>query len=162
MQRLATAIPPATPIIWAGMPVLVTVLLGGFAVNGAWCILLNFRNKTGGDYFNHKAPVAHNVIWAGLAGAIWCSQFVSFKTAEPRMGATSYIGWAVLMASQILFSQILGLMLGEWRGASPRTVRFLSAGLVLLLLSAVLAAYSGYLGTITAVSVLPRALSSLS
>jgi len=147
IQKLATTVEPATTTIWAGMPVLVLVLLGGFAVNGAWCVWLNLRNRTAGDYFNRQTPLAANLICAGFAGLIWCSQFVCFKTGEPLMGPTSYIGWAVLMASQILFSQILGLALGEWRGASRRTVRLLAAGLVLLLASAAIAAYSGYVGS---------------
>jgi L-rhamnose-H+ transport protein len=62
------------------------------------------------------------------------------------MGPTSYIGWAVLMASMILFSQVLGLMLGEWKGTSKKTMALLSAGLVLLIVSAVVAGYGGYLG----------------
>jgi L-rhamnose-H+ transport protein len=59
------------------------------------------------------------------------------------MGSTSYIGWAVLMASQILFSQLLGLFLGEWKGTGRRTRSLLGSGLLLLIISAVLAGYAG-------------------
>jgi L-rhamnose-H+ transport protein len=146
IQKLAQVIQPPTSVTWAGMPVLVVVLLGGFAVNGVWCILLNVRNKTAGDYLAQGAPLGRNLIYAGLAGAIWCSQFICFKTGEPQMGRTSYIGWAVLMASQILFSQLLGLKLGEWKGSGQRTIRLLIAGLALLIVSAVVAGYGGYVG----------------
>ncbi|MGA3097418.1 MAG: L-rhamnose/proton symporter RhaT [Bryobacteraceae bacterium] len=146
IQRLAGVIQPPTSVTWAGMPVLVVVLLGGFAVNGAWCILLNIRNKTAGDYVAKGAPLGRNFFYAGLAGAIWCSQFICFKTGEPQMGRTSYIGWAVLMASQILFSQLLGLKLGEWKGSGKRTIRLLIVGLALLIVSAVVAGYGGYVG----------------
>jgi L-rhamnose-H+ transport protein len=146
MQKLALRVEPATSVIWAGMPVLVVVLLGGFLVNGGWCIILNVRNGTGGDYVRSEAPVFPNLLFAGLAGAIWCSQFICFKTGEPRMGSTSYIGWAVLMASAILFSQILGLMLGEWKGTSGKTKTLLLIGLVLLIGSSAIAGYSGSLG----------------
>ena len=147
IERLALAIAPPTPVIWAGMPVLVVVLLGGFVVNGGWCLLLNLRNRTAGDYVRRDAPLIPNLLFAGFAGVIWCSQFVCFKTGEPQMGATSYIGWAVLMASQILFSQLLAVFLGEWNGTSGKTIRLLIAGLALLLVSAAGAAYGGYLGT---------------
>jgi L-rhamnose-H+ transport protein len=50
------------------------------------------------------------------------------------------------MASMILFSQVLGLMLGEWKGTSKKTMTLLAAGLVLLIVSAVVAGYGGYLG----------------
>jgi L-rhamnose-H+ transport protein len=145
IEKLALSTEPVTSIAWAGIPVLVVVLLGGFVVNGVWCIFLNIKNKTTGDYVKTSAPIVPNIIFAGIAGAIWCSQFISFKTGEPKMGDTSYIGWAVLMASSILFSQILGMFLGEWKGTSKRTVSLLVVGLVLLIVSAVGAGYSGYL-----------------
>ncbi len=147
MQKLAATIPPATSVIWAGMPVLVVVLLGGFVVNGGWCLILNFRNKSAGDYFSRSAPVLPNLGFAAVAGAVWCSQFICFKTGEPRMGSASYIGWAVLMASSILFSQLLGVILGEWRGASKKTIGLLITGLALLLASSAIAGYSGSLST---------------
>jgi L-rhamnose-H+ transport protein len=128
------------------MPVLVRVVLGGFVVNASWCLILNVKNKTGGDYVRSDAPLLANFFWAALAGAIWCSQFISFKTGEPKMGPTSYIGWAVLMASTILFSQLLGLWLGEWQGTSRRTIQRLIGGLALLILSAVLAGVGPSLG----------------
>ena len=146
IQKLALTIPPATSPTWAGMPVLVVVLLGGCAINGGWCVLLNVKNRTAGDYVKKGAPLFSNLVFAALAGAIWCSQFICFKTGEPQMGPTSYIGWAVLMASMILFSQLLGLILGEWTGTSKKTVRLLLTGLVLLVVSAGVAGYSGYLG----------------
>jgi L-rhamnose-H+ transport protein len=147
IQKLAQTIAPVTTTTWSGMPVLVVVLLGGFVVNFGWCLILNVRNKTGGDYFKANTPVLANLIFAGLAGAIWCSQFICFKTGEPAMGNAAYIGWAVLMASAILFSTLLGMILGEWKGTSNKTRRLLAFGLSLLLLSAVVAGYSGHLGT---------------
>jgi L-rhamnose-H+ transport protein len=146
IQKLALTMAPPTSATWAGMPVLVVVLLGGFIVNAGWCIALNIRNKTAGDYVAKGVPLIPNLVFAGGAGAIWCSQFICFKTGEPQMGPTSYIGWAVLMASSILFAQVLGLMLGEWKGTSKKTVMLLTAGLVLLIASAVVAGYGGYLG----------------
>jgi L-rhamnose-H+ transport protein len=146
LEQLALSTAPVTSNAWRGMPVLVVVLLGGFAVNGIWCLCLNAKNKTTGDYTRQDAPLVGNFIFAGLAGAIWCSQFICFKTGEPKMGATAYIGWAVLMASMILFSTLLGIFLGEWKGTSSRTRSLLAIGLVLLVSSTVLAAYSGSLG----------------
>lgn len=130
---------------WRGMPVLVVVLLGGFVVNFLYCFYLNVSNKTLGDYGKKNTPLIGNLFFAGAAGAIWCAQFICFKTGEPRMGAMAYIGWAVLMASAILFSTLLGIFLGEWKGTSARTRTRLTFGLVALILSAVVAAYSGHL-----------------
>jgi len=131
---------------WRGMPVLVVVLLGGFLVNGVWCLILNAKNKTGADYLKPSTPLLANLIFAGLAGAIWCSQFICFKTGEPAMGNTAYIGWAVLMASMILFSTLLGIYLGEWKGTSSRTRTRLAFGLIFLFGSSIIAGWSGHLG----------------
>jgi L-rhamnose-H+ transport protein len=146
IQKLALTTQPVTPIAWAGMPVLVIALLGGFTVNFLWCLYLNAKNKTFGDYTKKGAPILPNIIFGAIAGAIWVCQFVAFKTGEPKMGDQSYVGWAVLMASTIMFSGALGLMLGEWKGTSSKTRGLLWLGLAVLLGSAILSGYSGKLG----------------
>jgi len=45
IQKLALTMAPPTSATWAGMPVLVVVLLGGFIVNAGWCIILNIRKQ---------------------------------------------------------------------------------------------------------------------
>jgi L-rhamnose-H+ transport protein len=41
-----------TQALWTGLPKLVVVLAGGFTTNFIWCVLLNFRNRTGYQYFS--------------------------------------------------------------------------------------------------------------
>lgn len=41
--------------IWSGLPVLIVVLLGGFLTNFIWCVMLNIRNKSGGEYTGRSA-----------------------------------------------------------------------------------------------------------
>ena len=155
IEKLALTTQPVTPLAWAGMPVLVIALLGGFTVNFLWCLFLNAKNKTFGDYTKKDAPIVPNVIFGAIAGAIWVCQFVAFKTGEPQMGSQSYVGWAVLMASSIMFSGALGLILGEWKGTSRRTRGLLGFGLAVLLGSAVLSGYSGKLGQDAAKQAVP-------
>jgi L-rhamnose-H+ transport protein len=145
IEKLAQSISPVTSGTWRGVPVLVVVLLGGFVVNCGWCLLLNFKNRTAGDYLKTTTPLVANLFFAALAGAIWCSQMICFKTGEPAMGNLSYIGWSVVMASMILFSTLLGIFLGEWRRTSLRTRSLLALGLVFLVISSVISGYSGYL-----------------
>ena len=59
--------------------------------------------------------------------------------------STSYIVWAVLMAASILFSQLLGIMRGEWTGTCGKTRGLLASGLVLLIVSVAVAGYAGSL-----------------
>ena len=145
LQKLAGKESPVTSATWKWVPVLVVVLLGGFTVNALWCLFLNLKNKTGGDYLKSGAPVASNLVFAGLAGALWCSQLICLMTAKPAMGKMDYVGWAVLMACQILFSTLLCIFLGEWKGTSRRTRSLLALGLSMLLLASVAVGYSGTL-----------------
>ncbi len=144
IEQLARETEPITATAWAGMPVLVVVLLGGFVINALWCLYLNLKNRTLADYGRASVPLGANYALAALAGAIWCSQFICFKTGEPAMGPRAYIGWAVLMASAIGFSTLLGILLGEWKGTSARTRARLAGGLVVLLASVVVAGWSGH------------------
>lgn len=52
-----------TDVIWTGLPKLVVVLLGGFTTNFVWCVILNFRNRTGYQYLASEVRPEH----AGLA-----------------------------------------------------------------------------------------------
>jgi L-rhamnose-H+ transport protein len=44
-----------TAPLWQGLPVLVVVLLGGFTTNFIWCVILNIRNRSGGQYFTSQS-----------------------------------------------------------------------------------------------------------
>ena len=120
---------------WQGMPVLVVVLLGGFAVNAIWCLTQNMKNKTLSDYSNSRTPIVSNIFFAGLAGVIWAMQFVCQKVGEPAMGELAYIGFAIVMGSAIFFSSLVGVLLGEWKGVGQRTKLLLGMGIVTLLVS---------------------------
>ncbi len=118
-----------------GMPVLVVVLWGGFAVNAAWCLWQNFKNKSFADY----AKPTNAWFLAALAGVIWAMQFACQKAGEPAMGEMRYISFAVVMGSCVLFSSLLGVVLGEWKGTKLKTRLVLAAGLAVLALSIVTA-----------------------
>ncbi|MCR5414434.1 MAG: rhamnose/proton symporter RhaT [Kiritimatiellae bacterium] len=113
---------------WVGMPVLVVVLWGGFIVNAAWCLWQNAKNKSFGDYSKIDAAW----IFAALAGIVWACQFACQKIGEPAMGDMSYISFAVVMGSCVLFSSLLGVFLGEWKGTGGKTRFALVAGLLVL------------------------------
>ena len=123
---------------WVGMPVLVMVLWGGFAVNAVWCLWQNAKNGSFGDYAVGLKKVVP-VVLAGLAGVIWAMQFACQKVGEPMMGDMKYISFAVVMGSCVLFSSLLGVFLGEWKGTGAKTRGALVAGLVVLAASIAIA-----------------------
>ncbi|MBO7720857.1 MAG: rhamnose/proton symporter RhaT [Kiritimatiellae bacterium] len=117
---------------WQGMPVIMVVLWGGFAVSALWCLQQNFKHRTFGDY---ARPAARNLALCALIGVLWVMQFVCTKAGEPMMGDLKYISFAVMMASTIFFSTIVGVVTGEWKGTSVKTRACLALGTIVLVAS---------------------------
>ena len=130
----AGRIAPGALFPWQGMPVIMVVLWGGFAVQVSWVIHQHVKYWSFGDYF-FKGPVLRNWIFASLVGIIWVFQFVCTKAGEPLMGDLKYISFAVMMASTIFFSTIVGVITGEWKGTSAKTRACLALGTVILVIS---------------------------
>jgi L-rhamnose-H+ transport protein len=145
IEKAALTTEPATSATWQGMPVLVVVLLGGFTVNFLWCLYLNFANRTTGDYTRRGAPLAANLLFAALAGAIWCSQFAFYKVADATSGNYAFAGWTIFFSAMMLFSSLLGIALGEWKGVSQRTKGLLAASLLTLVAALVIIGYGNKL-----------------
>lgn len=125
--------------LFAGLPVILLVTTGGFVTNAAYCLYQNVRNHTAGEYLRvNRSTLANNLLFCALAGLLWYSQFFgletgkSFLTGSPILTAFS---WSILMSLNVLFSNLWGILLKEWKGCSPRTLATLVAGLVLLLFS---------------------------
>jgi L-rhamnose-H+ transport protein len=139
------AVLAGTSPTWKGIPVLVVVLLGGFTVNLIWCLYLNLKHKTTGDYGRKDAPLVANAIFAALAGFLWCLQFITYKVADSKIGEFAFAGWTVFMSSMIIFSTLLGVSLGEWKGVSSRTKSLLAASLAVLVASLLIIGYGNKL-----------------
>jgi len=78
---------------WVGLPVLVVVLSGGFAVNAVWCLWQNAKHRSFGDYASGSSLFWPNAVLAGIAGVIWALQFVCQKIGEPALGEMRYISF---------------------------------------------------------------------
>lgn len=114
--------------------VYVVVLWGGLTTNLIWCLYLNFRNKTFGDYSAKSAPVAKNLIFCALAGTTWFLQFFFYGMGESRLG-NGPSSWILHMAFIILVANAWGLILKEWQGVSKGTRQSVIAGILLIIIS---------------------------
>jgi L-rhamnose-H+ transport protein len=54
----ALTLKQGTPVLWQGLPVLAVVLVGGFATNFIWCLILLIRNRTGHQFLSSHSPAA--------------------------------------------------------------------------------------------------------
>ncbi len=137
-----------TPPLWQGLPVLVVVLLGGFSTNFIWCVILHVKNHSAHEYLGAAgAPMGLNYLLSAIAGTTWYFQFFFYTMGETQMGVYKFSSWTLHMASIIIFSNLWGLGLHEWRGASSRAMRLLFFSIFLLVLSTVIVGYGNYLGT---------------
>ena len=117
--------------------IFVVLLWGGLTTNFLWCMLLNTRNKSFGDYRNAKSPLLSNYGWAALAGTTWFLQFFFYGMGESKLG-NGASSWILHMAFIILISSAWGLFLKEWKGVSRRTFATVIAGIGVILLSVLL------------------------
>ena len=124
--------------------IFVVLLWGGLTTNFIWCMILNARNKSFGDYRNSKSPLLNNYGWAALAGTTWFLQFFFYGMGESKMG-NGASSWILHMAFIILISSAWGLFLKEWKGVSRRTFATILAGVGVILLSVLLVGYGNSL-----------------
>ncbi len=122
----------------------IVILWGGLTTNLIWCMFLNARNKTFGDYTNGKTPLLANYIFSALAGTTWFLQFFFYGMGESRLG-NGPSSWILHMAFIILIANMWGLVLKEWKGVSKKTYGTVVAGIVVIILSVLIVGYGNSL-----------------
>lgn len=115
----------------------VVLLWGGLTTNFIWCMILNARNKTFGDYTNKKTPLLSNYVFAALAGTTWFLQFFFYGMGESKLG-NGPSSWILHMAFIILVANMWGLVLKEWKGVDKRTIRTITIGIITIILAVLL------------------------
>jgi L-rhamnose-H+ transport protein len=112
----------------------VVLLWGGLTTNLIWCLILNIRNKTFGDYADGKTPLSRNYFFAALAGTTWFLQFFFYGMGESKLG-NGASSWILHMAFIILVANSWGFALHEWKGVSRKTRTTIGLGIATILLS---------------------------
>lgn len=119
------------------LPATLLVTIGGFFTNAVYCFWQNQRNGTWSDY--GKAEVwKNNLFFCLLAGALWYSQFFGLSLGRSFFeagGALDTLSFCILMALNVVFSNVWGVLLGEWKGCSNATIVVLVVGIVVLIAS---------------------------
>ena len=127
----------ATKPIFATLPATFLVTLGGFLTNACYCFYQNARNKTWADY-RQKGLWGNNLLFCCLAGLLWYSQFFGLSLGKGFL--TDYpvlitFSWCILMSLNVVFSNVWGIILKEWKGVSRKTVAVLVTGIIVLIIS---------------------------
>ena len=118
----------------------VVLLWGGLTTNFIWCMILNARNKTFGDYTNKQTPLLKNYIFSAIAGTTWFLQFFFYGMGESKLG-NGPSSWILHMAFIILVANMWGLVLKEWKGVSKKTNTTIIAGIAIIIISVLVVGY---------------------
>ena len=126
-----------TKPIFATLPATLLVTVGGFLTNACYCFYQNARNKTWSDY-RQKDLWGNNLLFCCLAGLLWYSQFFGLSLGKGFL--TDYpvlitFSWCILMSLNVVFSNVWGILLKEWKGVSGKTVSVLVIGIIVLIIS---------------------------
>lgn len=128
---------PETNPLFQSLPATFLVTLGGFVTNAVYCIAQNKKNKSFRDYTKGSVWF-NNLIFCILAGALWYSQFFGlslgkgFLADSPTLMTLSF---CILMSLNVIFSNVWGIILHEWKGCPPRTIVVLVVGIIVLIIS---------------------------
>jgi len=123
-------------------PVILLVTLGGFITNACYCLFQNYKNKTFSDYTTASASTwENNLMFCALAGLLWYSQFFGLGIGQSFFEPGSVMmafSWSILMSLNVIFSNLWGIILKEWKGSGQKTITVLVLGLLVLIISIIL------------------------
>ena len=129
-----------TPDMYKTLPATLLVTLGGFVTNAAYCFYQNAHNNTWGDYRNGSVW-PNNLLFCALAGGLWYSQFFGLSLGKGFLTSSetlTTLSFCILMALNVVFSNVWGIILKEWKGCSPKTIAVLILGIIVLIASSFL------------------------
>ena len=122
------------------LPATMLVTLGGFVTNAIYCLYQNGKNKSFGDYKKGNLWL-NNALFCALAGALWYSQFFGLSLGKgflTESATLTILSFCILMALNVTFANIWGIILKEWKGCSKKTIVVLVLGICVLVLSSFL------------------------
>ncbi|WP_044302622.1 L-rhamnose/proton symporter RhaT [Rhodopirellula sallentina] len=141
------SIEAGTEPLYSNNAVLVVILVGGLTSNLLWCLALNRRNGTFGDYAGKGGqPLFRNYALSSMAGLVWYGQFFFYGMGTTKLGEQyEFSSWSIHMAFIIVFSNLWGIVFDEWRGTSRKTKATVWVGLLTLIGSTIVIGYGNYL-----------------
>jgi L-rhamnose-H+ transport protein len=118
----------ANNAVWA------LVFTANFLVSIVYCLILLKRNRTFSK-FTAKGTGRYWP-WVLFLGLLWPGGIVVYGMGATRTGQLgAYLGFPVMLIACILTGNLLGLLMGEWKGAGARSRRVMAVGVAVLVLA---------------------------
>ena len=116
--------------------IFVVIVWGGLTTNLIWCMILNARNKSFGDYTNKKTPLLKNYLLCAVGGTTWFMQFFFYGMGESKMG-NGASSWILHMSFIILVANMWGIVSKEWKGVNKKTISIMVLGIIMIIASVI-------------------------
>jgi L-rhamnose-H+ transport protein len=141
--------------VWRGNVVYMFSNTGAFLTTSIYCLSLHVRHQTLGELVElpagqPEASLPVNWAMALVTGLFWYGQFFFYNLGHVRMGPYQFTSWAIHMIMLVLISNLVGLLLREWRSCRRLTYFTIALALVVLIGAVLLLTYGNYIGDLTA------------
>ena len=135
--------------VWRGNVVYIFSNTGAFVTTAIYCLWLHARHRTLRELIAMPAgaaPASLPLNWAmaAITGAFWYGQFFFYNLGHVRMGHYKFTSWAIHMIMLVLISNLVGILLREWRQCRRLTHRTIAAALIVLIGAVLLLTYGNY------------------
>lgn len=137
--------------VWRGNVVYIFSNSGAFLTTAIYCLYLHARDKTLGELVElpagpEEARLPVNWAMAVVTGLFWYGQFFFYNLGHVRMGGYKFTSWAIHMIMLVLFSNVVGMALREWRTCRRVTHTTIGFALAVLVGAVLLLTYGNYVG----------------
>ncbi len=141
--------------MWRGNVIYIFSNSGAFLTTSLYCLWLHARQGTLREITGVSGsglPVTLPLNWAMafLTGLFWYGQFFFYNLGHVRMGPYKFTSWAIHMIMLVLISNLVGVILREWRTCRKLTHRMIGAALAVLIVAVLLLTYGNYVGSLAA------------
>jgi L-rhamnose-H+ transport protein len=129
-QQQGLSVFASTNLIWV-------LMLGGGAVsNLGFCVYLLMKNRSVAKFYQ---PGSQRLYLLGaIMALLWGGSIFVYGAATPRLGSLGIsIGWPLSLATGLLVANIVGLLLGEWKGAPRGSLPWMFSGIAILIVAIV-------------------------
>jgi L-rhamnose-H+ transport protein len=114
-------------------------LAGGFLPNVAYTVYLLMRNSS----WNKLRTVYPDLFLSTLMGLLWIVAVAIYGLAAHQLGRLGdSAGWAIYQIAMVLTANAAGVLSGEWKRASRRSIEVFTLGIAMLAVAITMAASS--------------------
>ena len=136
-QAAGASATSATYAVWA------LAMLGGMIPNLVYPFVLCFRNRSWSVF---RTSPSSDFALSILLGVLFMGSTVLYGLGAVRLGLLgTSVGWGIMQIMQIVVGNVSGFLTGEWRLAGARSVRWMLAGVAVLVVASTIMAYGNYI-----------------